>query len=310
MSSFVIARVRVISVTAVSPTFARIELTSPALSDFGMDGPSFDQRIKVVFPPDGGTLPDFEGETDQWYDAWLAIPEDKRGSMRSYTIRELRGKGTSTSVVIDFVLHTEPGKTGPAARWAAAAKVGDEVIVVGPRKGAYGGGIEFAPGDASRILLSGDETAVPAICRILADLPAEASGAAFLEVPDAEDVVEVEAPTGFDVTWLPRDHAPVGTLLIPAVIEHLGGRTTDEATDLAAAGEDAEIWETPTFSGTGDEIDLEAPAAAGIPGLYAWIAGESGVVTTIRRHLVRDLGMDRTQVAFMGYWREGVAMRG
>ncbi|MFT4284408.1 MAG: SIP domain-containing protein, partial [Protaetiibacter sp.] len=43
---------------------------------------------------------------------------------------------------------------------------------------------------------------------------------------------------------------------------------------------------------------------------YYWIAGESGVVTTLRRHLVKDLGIDRSQVSFMGYWRRGVAMRG
>ena len=42
---------------------------------------------------------------------------------------------------------------------------------------------------------------------------------------------------------------------------------------------------------------------------YYWIAGESSVVTRLRRHLVRDLGVSRHQVAFMGYWREGVAMR-
>jgi NADPH-dependent ferric siderophore reductase len=46
-----------------------------------------------------------------------------------------------------------------------------------------------------------------------------------------------------------------------------------------------------------------------LDGVYAWIAGESTVVTGLRRHLVRELGMDRRQVAFMGYWRRGVSMR-
>ncbi len=32
-------------------------------------------------------------------------------------------------------------------------------------------------------------------------------------------------------------------------------------------------------------------------------------VTALCRALVRDLGLDRRQVAFMGYWRRGVAMR-
>ena len=62
----------------------------------------------------------------------------------------------------------------------------------------------------------------------------------------------------------------------------------------------------PTTPGLGEEI-----AAADAPAdRYFWIAGESGVVTTLRRHLVKDLGIDRAQVAFMGYWRRGVAMRG
>ena len=43
--------------------------------------------------------------------------------------------------------------------------------------------------------------------------------------------------------------------------------------------------------------------------LYVWIAGESKVVTGLRRVLVNDLGLDRRQVAFMGYWRVGVSMR-
>ena len=46
-----------------------------------------------------------------------------------------------------------------------------------------------------------------------------------------------------------------------------------------------------------------------LDGIYAWIAGESAVVTALRRHLVKELDMDRRQVAFMGYWRRGVAMR-
>ena len=33
------------------------------------------------------------------------------------------------------------------------------------------------------------------------------------------------------------------------------------------------------------------------------------MVTGLRRQLVRELGIDRRQVAFMGYWRRGVSMR-
>ncbi len=33
------------------------------------------------------------------------------------------------------------------------------------------------------------------------------------------------------------------------------------------------------------------------------------MVKALRRSLVTELGLERAQVAFMGYWREGVAMK-
>ncbi len=43
----------------------------------------------------------------------------------------------------------------------------------------------------------------------------------------------------------------------------------------------------------------------GVP--YAWIAGEAGTVKELRRHLVRERGVDRRAVAFSGYWRRGAS---
>ncbi|MCW2507842.1 MAG: sidE [Modestobacter sp.] len=68
----------------------------------------------------------------------------------------------------------------------------------------------------------------------------------------------------------------------------------------SAAGQDPEdvdldggiLWEVPE---------------AGVDGCYAWLAGEAGMVKKLRRRLVRDLGVPRTVVAFMGYWRLGAA---
>ncbi|MDN5600008.1 MAG: siderophore-interacting protein [Brachybacterium sp.] len=31
------------------------------------------------------------------------------------------------------------------------------------------------------------------------------------------------------------------------------------------------------------------------------------MIKSLRRHLVSELGLDRTQVSFMGYWRQGRA---
>ncbi|SEF04411.1 siderophore-interacting protein [Streptomyces sp. Ag109_O5-10] len=39
---------------------------------------------------------------------------------------------------------------------------------------------------------------------------------------------------------------------------------------------------------------------------YVWIAGESGRVKELRRHLVGERGIDRRRVTFVGYWRRGL----
>ena len=49
------------------------------------------------------------------------------------------------------------------------------------------------------------------------------------------------------------------------------------------------------------------PARPDDAGLYAWLAGEAGAITALRRYLVGELGIDRSRVAFMGYWRLGRA---
>jgi NADPH-dependent ferric siderophore reductase len=141
--------------------------------------------------------------------------------------------------------------------------------------------------------------------RILADLPAHTVGPAFREVPHAYDVLNVPAPDGFALRWLPRGREAAGTRLIPAVLAHLESATAP-ADAVADDGGPDTVWETPTYSGLGEEL----VTGDGIAGLYAWIAGESGMVTTIRRCLVNEAGVARGQVAFMGYWRAGVAMRG
>lgn len=286
-------RVTVARVRRLGPSFVRVTLAGPDLDEIADNG--FDQRVKLLLPAaDGGFahLPD----GDSWYTEWRLLPDDRRPPIRTYTVRGVRP--AVHEVDIDMVLH---GDTGPASRFAARATAGDEAMLLGPNRRYPGrhGGLEFRPpeGHVGPTLLAGDETAVPALLSILAGLPPEAHGEAVLEVPDAGDITDVDLPVGMRVTWLVRGDADSGlpdgvrdaTARIglsggPAVLE----RAIEEPT---AAADEAPLWDVPA----------EARAAD----VYAWLAGESTVITGLRRHLVRELGVDRRGVAFMGYWKRG-----
>lgn len=300
----VLAEVEVAAATRLSPSFVRLELASPELAALGVDGPWLDQRFKLVVPHANGALASVRDADESWWTTLNERPVEERGHLRTYTVRDVVGSGIDTRLVVDVVVHPHRGGQGPGADWALAARPGDRAVVAAPRRGIPFGGIEFAPPVATRLLLVGDETAVPAICRILADLPAHAVGAAYLEVPHHLDVQDVRRPAGVSVTWLVRDDAPHGARLHAAVLEHLDLEPV-ESVEPEEVGPD--LWETPTYSSSGQA--LPADPAGAVDDLYAWIAGEAAMVTGLRRHLVRELGVDRRQVAFMGYWRRGVAMR-
>lgn len=53
---------------------------------------------------------------------------------------------------------------------------------------------------------------------------------------------------------------------------------------------------------------LPAVAEVDTTGLgYAWLCGESALATGLRRHLVKERGVDRRRVMFSGYWKVGSA---
>ena len=283
--------VAVAGVRRLGPSFVRLTLTGSDLDELADRG--LDQRFKLVLPLPGRGYADLPRDPD-WYDRWRALPEERRNPVRTYTVRAVRP--SRREVDVDVVLHRP---AGPASAFAERAQVGDPLVLLGPNARFDGdhGGLEFrVPPPGAPLLLAGDETAVPAVAVVLSQLPAGARGEAVLEVPAAGDRLDLEVPHGIRVTWLPRAGAVPGSLLVPTVVEAagrlgLGGQPTgrEDEPERVADGEDP-FWEVP-----GD-------APAEVPG-YAWLAGESSAITTLRRHLVRDRGVDRRSVAFMGYWR-------
>jgi iron complex transport system ATP-binding protein len=302
--------VEVVGVRRLSPSMVRVTFGGDCLHRFDDGGPlgPRDLRVKLLFAPAGSPPPDLSDLSHGWYQRWLTLDPAVRGAMRTYTVRAARIRGSQPEVDIDFVLHGEGpdagGHAGPGSGWAAQAAVGQRLTVLGPCAGSQAyGGVEWqppapTPGVPVRVVLAGDETAVPAISSILEFLPQGYAGHALLEVPSAGDVLTV---TGGDVAvrWLPRNGRARGELLREALIDVMA--THAEVASAATA------WPDLADVDVDHEVLWETPGPARATDCYAWIAGEASVVRDLRRLLVRDLGVDRSQVAFMGYWREGRA---
>ncbi len=329
--------VTVKSVERLGTNFRRVTFTGPDLAGFGVQGDTLDLRIKLIIPAQDRGPFDLKAlmaecaETGEgWYQKWLQVDPEVRGAMRTYTVRQHRVVDREHELDVDFVMHfDEKGNGGPASQWAIKAAPGDALSLIGPNieaatcstAGAYGG-IEWRPGLAQRVMLAGDETAVPAIAAILEALPADMTGHAILEVPEPADFQEIRTASGVEVTWLARGERAHGELLDAAVRRAVVvpgwaavGRTPSVALGAGnTAGAEPEfvdvdqtiLWETPQRL---DKAVIDAAPNPDKPSgalpFYAWIAGEAAVVRELRRYLVRDVGIDRKQVAFMGYWREG-----
>lgn len=201
-------RAPVLRTARITPRMARITVGHESLTTF--PGGGGDQHVVLYFYEPGVELP-----------ATLAAARTRLGqvrpAMRSYTVR--RFDRDAGELDLDFVLHG----TGPAATWAEHARPGDDLILVGPSP-AY-----LPDPDVPRHVLVGDESALPAVAAMLAEVP---GATAVLEVADAAE--EQDLPG--DVRWLHRDDTPPGTPdLLLAALRSAGPFDLDTA--VWAAGE-------------------------------------------------------------------------
>lgn len=320
-AAFTSFRAEVLRIQDLSPTFRRITFGGPGMERFTAPRPWLDLRIKLIIPPAGHASPIFDlaalmrDEGSAWYREWLQVDPALRGSMRTYTVRAWRDD--LRELDIDLVLHLDAeGRGGPAAEWAARAELGQTIDLIGQDRTAgepVRGGIEFDLGDCEQVLLAADETAVPAVASILSSLSPDVRGRALLEVPHPHDVLDLDAPSGVDVSWLPRGSRDHGDLLQPAVRDVVPPDATAAKVDLEEIDIDASssaLWETPRGLDDRPSDHRRTDRDSDTPLFYAWIAGESAMVKELRRYLVRDVGVDRRQVAFMGYWRKGLTESG
>lgn len=170
----------------------RIALEAGALCDFPV-GEFTDHYVKLQMPPPGAPyrVPFDPAEINERY------PRELRHRQRTFTVRKFdpaRGR-----LSIDFVLHGDIGVAGP---WAASARAGDAVQLVGP-----GGGYTPDP-TADWHLLAGDEAVIPAIAVSLGRIPARVPVHVIIEVEDAADEQPLHTPGNLDLRWIHRNGEP------------------------------------------------------------------------------------------------------
>ncbi|MFE2514299.1 siderophore-interacting protein [Streptomyces mirabilis] len=261
---------QVVRTRRLGPSLVRITFAGADLVAFASHGR--DQSLSLFLPHPGQTQPAVPYERgDGWWQGWRELPDDERAVMRSYTLRALRpgARGHASEIDIDFVLH------GVAP---------DAEVPAGP---ASQWASRAAAGD--RVVLLG-----PAV---------EDNRAIRFRPPADTDLVVLWA----DETALPAASAileslPAGT----RVRAWLEVQHAEDVQDLLVTAEAEITW---LVRDDGAPMAVDAVRAARLPAAespYAWIAGESGCVKEMRRHLVRERGIDRRRVTFVGYWRRGL----
>ncbi|MCK1798072.1 siderophore-interacting protein [Streptomyces sp. XM4193] len=202
----VVTRLRVVRTARVSPGFVRVTLLA--------DDPAFtasfrslghDQWFRLFFDhAKNGPLLLPDGGAEGWHSRLLAMPEDRRCTVRNYTVRDARrltGRLTDRwEFDVDFVVHTGPdGEVeGAAANWALGLLPGDEA-------GLLDQGLLFTPPTTPvPMTIVAEETGLPGVEGIARSLPAGVRATLLLEVPHPDDRRELHSAADLDVHWLPR----------------------------------------------------------------------------------------------------------
>lgn len=158
------------------PGLTRLTLAFDQASDLLNDG----LHMKLMLPSDRTREPVWPIVEANGVTRWPSGPDSLH--VRYFTFRNVRpGSG---EVDIDVVQH--PG--GMISDWALTANEGERIGVMGP-----GGG--QPPADRQGLLIAGDQTALPAIARILESCGQESSGHVVIAFPEDVDTSHYLPPS-------------------------------------------------------------------------------------------------------------------
>ncbi|MCW2287108.1 NADPH-dependent ferric siderophore reductase [Leucobacter luti] len=234
----------------LTPSLVRVTLGGAGVAEYLSTGIG-DEYVRVFFPhgddPTDVSLPIPDGD-------WWSTPEGAPDApMRTYTISGVRPERGELD--IDFVVHS----SGVAGPWAAAARPG-HVLGLNAPTGLYAP----HPETSWQVLVS-DLTGLPAIARILADVPETVRTRAVIEVASEKDQIELPAGPHIEVTWV-RGGNGHGPSALGQIVRSV--------------------------------VDDRLPLGEG----YIWVAGETIALRDARKYLRRELELPVTHFKVVGYW--------
>ena len=196
--------------------FTRVTFRGGDLAHFSPIGP--DQFLYLLLPPAGRRELTIDAGFN--WDQFREMPEAERPIGAYYTVRHYRP--AEAEVDIEIVRHGHGGRVGA---WLERAEPGDRVGLWGPRM------VYDPPPGCGRLLLCGDETALPAIGAILESGPQAESVTVVVEL-DPHTVPPFEAGAELEVIRL--DRAAGGSWQLP---DAMRTQTLDADTYVWGAGE-------------------------------------------------------------------------
>ncbi|MFB9907683.1 siderophore-interacting protein [Allokutzneria oryzae] len=155
---------------------------------------------------------------------------------------------------------------GPATLWAMSAEPGDKLGMFGPS----------------------DDFARPVPLRTSVE------AADWLLVAGDETALPA---IGTLLGWLPPGHRALVYVEVADAAEH---QRFDTRADAAVH------WVHRDGAETGPLVDALREAEFPPGSVFAWIAAESGVVRSLRRHLIGDRGVGKRAIEFTGHWRRAL----
>ncbi len=227
----------------LSPRMLRLSFEGDVIGDLVVPDPAASVRLLVPMP---GTT---ELVIPTWNGNEFLLPDGSRPALRTLTPLHIDGR----HMELEIVRH--PG--GAVSSWAETAAPGTEAALSGP-----GSGYEIDR-QATRFVLLGDETAIPAIRGMLERLPEQAEVEVHIEAVSTEAELELPSHPQSTITWHVRA---------------------------------SEAGDSPLVVLVGEWSDVSASTRV-------WAGGEASTMHAIRKHLHQTIGVPREQTSIRGYWK-------